>query len=135
FPGISRRAAASFRQRGRTRVREDPRLLRRAVDVRATHLRARARRRRAGRGGVHARLLPPGAGPLPRGHRDEAVARDPQEPEAAQAEAPLPRRADQALLRAGLHADRGAVRPRESRLTESSTPESSTPEPSAAECG
>ena len=79
--------AAALRQRGGTRVREDPRLLRRPVDVRAAHVRARARRGRPRRRGVHARLLPPGAGPVPRGHGDEAVARDAQEPQAAQAPA------------------------------------------------
>ena len=37
------------------------------------------------RRGVHARLLPPRAGPLHRDDGDEAVARDPQEPQAPQA--------------------------------------------------
>ena len=91
FPGISRGRTASLRQRGRARVREDPRLPRRPLAVRAAHVRARAGRGRPRRRGVHARLLPPRAGSLPRGDGDEAVARHPQEPQAAQAAGALSR--------------------------------------------
>ena len=66
-------------------MREDPRLPRRALGLRAAHVRARAGRGRPRDRGVHARLLPPGAGSLPRGDGDEAVARHAQEPQAAQA--------------------------------------------------
>src|SRR5262249_31327796 len=111
FPGISRRRAATLRQRGGTRVRQDPRLLRRAVDVRAAHVRARARRGGQGRRGVHARLLPPRPGSLSRGHGHEAVARHPEKPEAAPAAPALSRGAHQALLRAGFRADRRPLRP------------------------
>ena len=47
---------------------------------------------------VHAGLLPSGAGPLHRGDGDEAVARDPKEPQAARAPAAVPGRQGQALL-------------------------------------
>src|SRR5581483_9622408 len=117
FPGISRVGSAALRQRGGVRIRQDPRLLRRAVDVRAAHLRARAGRRRPGDRGIHARLLPPGAGPVPRGDGDEAVARDPQEPEAAEAAEALSGGEDQAVLRARLRADRGPLRAAQGELT------------------
>src|SRR4051812_873095 len=110
FPGISRRRAATLRQRGGARVRPDPRLPRRALDVRAAHVRARARRGRPRRRGVHTRLLPSRSGPLPGGHGDEAVARHPQEPQAPPAAPALPGGADQAVLRTRLCADRGPLR-------------------------
>src|SRR5262249_33661310 len=83
----------------------------RAVDVRAAHVRARARRGGQRRRGVHARLLPPRPGSLSRGHGHEAVARHPEKPEAAPAAPALSRGAHQALLRAGFRADRRPLRP------------------------
>src|SRR5581483_11282292 len=56
------------------------------------------------------------AGPVRRGHGDEAVARHPQEPEAAEAAAALPRRPGEALLQARPRAPGAAVRPRARRL-------------------
>ena len=61
--------------------------------------------------GDHARLLPARAGPLRRAHRHEAVARDPQEPEAPQAARALPGHQGQALLPARLRAPRPEIRP------------------------
>ncbi len=61
-------------------------------DYEPTDVRARARRGRPRGRGVLARLLPPRAGPLHRDHGDEAVARHPQEPQAAQAQAEVPGR-------------------------------------------
>src|SRR4026209_1919046 len=87
FPGISWLPAAALRAPHRARVREDPRLLRRALGIRAPFVRARAGRDWPCRERLHARLLPPGAEPLHRGVRDEAILRDPQEPEAARAAA------------------------------------------------
>ena len=42
---------------------------------------SRGGRERTGRRGLHSGLLPSRTGALCRGHRDEAVARDPQEPQ------------------------------------------------------
>src|SRR5436190_22663628 len=82
FPGKSWDRAAAFRELGGTRVREGPRLPRRSVAVRTADVRPRARRRRTHRRSLYAGLLPARAGPLPRGHRDEAVARHKEEPQA-----------------------------------------------------
>src|SRR4029450_11824000 len=100
FPGGFREGAAEVRQRSRTGVREGARLLRRPLGVRAAHVRARGRRRRPRDRGLHARLLPPRAEPLPRDHGDEAAAGDAEEPQAAQAARPLSRGAREALLQA-----------------------------------
>jgi hypoxanthine phosphoribosyltransferase len=70
------------------------------VAVRAADVRAGGGRRRPHGRGVHARLLPARAGPLRRDHDDEAVARDAEEPQAAEAARPLPGRQRQALLQA-----------------------------------
>src|SRR5581483_7514204 len=79
-------------------MRQGARLLRNPVVVRAADLRARTGRGRPRDGGLQAGLLPPRAGSLRRADRDEAVARDAQEPEAAQAAGCLSGREDQALL-------------------------------------
>src|SRR5437763_11338857 len=75
-------------------------LLRRSLGVRAAHVRAGGGRGRSRARGLLARLLPPRPGPLHRDHGHEAVTRDAQEPEAAQAPCALPGREDQALLQA-----------------------------------
>src|SRR5207248_11251535 len=68
--------------------------------VRAADVRAGGGRRGPHDRGLHARLLPARAGPLRRDHDDEAVARDPEEPQAAEAPRPLSGRQRQALLQA-----------------------------------
>ena len=68
-------------------MREAARLLPGALGLRAEDVRARAGRGRHRDRGLQAGLLPPGSGSLPRGDRDEAVARDEEEPEAAEAPA------------------------------------------------
>src|SRR5262245_45081716 len=93
-------------------MRQDPRLSRGAVGLRAADVRARARRRGAGYRGLQPRLLSPRAGPLPRSHRDEAIARDAQEPQAAQAQAAVPGDQDQAVLQARRRATGSAIPPR-----------------------
>src|SRR6185437_2706874 len=103
------------------RVREDPRLVRDPVAVRADDVRARARRGGPCHGGVLAGLLPPGSGSLPRGDSDEAVARHAQEPQVAEAPAALPRDSHQAVLRTRLHAARRAVRAPEGILSRAAT--------------
>src|SRR5947207_3039230 len=90
---------------------EGPRLLRRALGLRAPHLRSRAGRRGAHDRGLHPRLLPPGTGPVPRGHRDEAVASDAEEPQAAQAPRALSGGQREALLQARPRTARGQVAP------------------------
>src|SRR5262249_27655103 len=69
-------------------------------------------RRRPRHRGVHPRLLPSRARPVPRGDGDEAVARDAQEPEAAQAPRAIPRRERQALLQARHRAPGPAIQTR-----------------------
>src|SRR5215470_4336997 len=81
-------------------MREGAGLLRGSVGVRAPHVRARGGRRRPRRPGLHPGFLPAGAEPLPRDHGDEAAARDPQEPQAAEVARALPRGAREALLQA-----------------------------------
>src|SRR3990170_373254 len=90
-------------------MRQDARLLRCSLGVRAADVRARAGRARPRHERVHARLLPPRAGSLRRGDGDAAIARDAQEPEAARAEAALPGRQSQALLPARHRAPRPAI--------------------------
>src|SRR5947208_2468540 len=115
FPGVLRRKPAELRQPGGARVRQDPRLLRRAVGVRAQDVRARGRAGRPLRRGLHARLLPSGAGPVRRDHGHEADARDEEEPQAPQAPRALSRRPDQALLQARYRAPGRAI-PTRARL-------------------
>src|SRR5207248_4853310 len=97
--------------------REGARLLRGALGLRANDLRARGGRGRTRRRGVHARLPPPRAGSLPRDHDDEAVARDAEEPQAAEGPRALPRRPHQALLQARRRATGAAIPPRARLLT------------------
>src|SRR5919197_1390868 len=120
FPGVLRRGRAALRERRRARVREDPRLLPRALELRAADVRARAGRRGPHDRGIHARLLPPRAGSLPRDHRDEPAARHAQEPQAAEAPGALSRRPDQALLQARHRAARAAIPIRPSVIAEDS---------------
>ena len=108
-PGVLRLRDAALRQPDRARMREDPRLVRGSVGVRADHVRAPAGRRRPRHARVHARLLPPRRGPVHRGDGDEAVARHPQEPQAPGAEAAVPARQRQALLPARSRAPRPAI--------------------------
>src|SRR5207302_33718 len=115
--GVSRGRAPAVCESRRARVREGARLLRRPLGIRAADVRARGGRKRARDRGVHARLLPPGATPLRRDHRDETVARHPQEPQAAEAARAVPRRPDQALLPARPRAPRPAFPPRPRQLS------------------
>ena len=101
---------APLRKPRRARVREAPRLLRRALGLRAAYLRSRDGRGGTRHRGIHARLLPPRAGSLSRGHGDEAVARHAQEPQATQAARALSRGQREALLQARLRAPRRALR-------------------------
>ena len=112
FPGISRSRAAALRQRGRARVREDPRLPRRPVAVRAADVRARGGRRRPRRRGVHARLLPPRAGLYVEVTvmKQSLVTRKNRKLRKLRERYPEIR--DQALLQARPRAARAAVRPR-----------------------
>src|SRR5262245_35980911 len=111
FPGISWLGAAEVRQPRRARVREDLRLLRRPVGVRAAQLPAPLGRRGARRGGVQARLLSPRAESLCRDHGDEAVARDAEEPQDPQGPGAVSGRQGQALLPARHRAPCPAIRP------------------------
>src|SRR6266540_7211750 len=97
-------------------MREDPRLLRSALGLRAANVRARARRAWERARGLHRRLIPAGAGPVRRDHGHEAVARHAEEPEAQEAAAPLPGHQDQALLQARHRAPRPAIPPRAREL-------------------
>src|SRR5690242_2682370 len=90
-------------------MRQDPRLVRSRLGLRADLVRARARRRRTHHAGIYARLLPPRRGSVHRGHGDEAVARDPQEPEAPRAQGAVPGHQRQALLPARSRAPRPAI--------------------------
>src|SRR4051812_21119187 len=117
FPGICRQGTAAFRQRGGARVRQDPRLLRSSLAIRAGHVRARAGRGGPRRRGVRARLLPSGAAPVSRDHRDETVAGDTEEPQAQKATQALSRRPGEALLPPGHRAARPALRSRARVLT------------------
>src|SRR5215210_1183357 len=99
-------------------MRKAVRLLRHPVGVRAAHVRARGGCGRPHRRGVHARLLPTRAGPLSRADGDEAVARDAQEPEAAEAARALPERQRQALLPARHRAPGPAIQTRPGVLTD-----------------
>src|ERR671923_298857 len=117
FPGVLWSDRAELREPVGARVREGPRLLRRAVGLRAEDVRARARRGGAGRGGLHPRLPPPRAGSLPRDHDDEAVARDAEEPQAEEAPRAVSERPDQALLQARRRATGPAIPPRARVLT------------------
>src|SRR5436309_3858688 len=96
-------------------MRQDPRLLPDPLGLRAAHVRARAGRGRTSGRGVHARLLPARAGALRRGNGDEAVARDAEEPQAAQAARALPGGQDQAFLQAR-HPETRRALPARSRL-------------------
>src|SRR6266540_6273985 len=116
FPGISWGRPAAIREQGRAGMREDPRLLRSALGLRAANVRARARRAWERARGLHPRLLPAGAGPVRRDHGHEAVARHAEEPEAQEAAAPLPGHQDQALLQARHRAPRPAIPPRAREL-------------------
>src|SRR4029077_17144062 len=87
------------------------------VAVRAADVRAGGRRGRARPRGVRARLLPARAGPVPRDHGDEAVARHAQEPEAPEAEGAVPRDQHQALLQARHRAPGSAIRSEARLLT------------------
>src|ERR671933_670038 len=98
FPGISWPGTTALRQSSRARMRQGPGLLRSALAVRADDVRARGGRGRTHRRGFQARLLPARTGPLRRGHGDEAVARDTQEPQAAEVARALSRRSREALL-------------------------------------
>src|SRR5689334_802325 len=98
-------------------MREGPRFLRRAVDVRADHLRPRSGRGRSHPRGIRARLLPSRAGSVPGDHGDEAVARHPQEPQAAQAPRAVSGREHQALLQARHRAPGSAIRSEARLLT------------------
>ena len=64
FPGISRLHPSAVPERSGVGVRQDPRLLRRPLAVRAANVRARDRRRWPGARGLRARLLPARAGSL-----------------------------------------------------------------------
>src|SRR5690242_12300239 len=97
-------------------MRQDPRLLRGALGVRAANLRARARRERQRARSLHSRLLPPRAGALRRDHGDEAVPGHAQEPQAAQAARPPSRTSHQALLQARHRAAGAAIPPRARQL-------------------
>src|SRR5687767_10257396 len=107
--GVRRSGPAQVRERGRAGVREDPRLLRPPVGLRAADVRARTRPGRPRHERLHTRLLPPGAGSLRRGHGDAAVARDAQEPEAPRGAPALSRREGEALLPPRHRAARTAV--------------------------
>src|SRR5260221_3410030 len=96
-------------------MREPPRFLWRTMGVRATLVRPRARRERPCDERFHARLLPPGAESLRRGHDHEAVARDAEEQEAQATPRAVSRHQDQALLPARLRAT-GTPIPAETRL-------------------
>src|SRR5262249_60199474 len=61
--------------------------------------------------------LPPGAGPVPGGDGDEAVARHPEEPQATEVARAVPRGEDQALLRARLRAPGRPLRAAEGLLS------------------
>src|SRR5437879_8118948 len=98
FPGISGHRATSLRQPGGVGVRKGARLLRDSVALRAAHIRAGAGGRRARHGSLRTGLLLARPGPLHRAHRHEAVARDPQEPQVAEAGRALCRDHAQALL-------------------------------------
>src|SRR5215831_16450155 len=111
FPGILRLDAAAVRQSQRTRVRQDPGLLRRPLGLRAPVVRPRAGRGGEGTQRVHTRLLPSGAGSLHRGDGDEAVARDQEESEDPRAAPALSARSGQALLSPGHRATRAALPP------------------------
>src|SRR5258708_16301192 len=93
-------------------MREGARLLRRAVALRAEDLRPRARRGRPRDRSLCPRLLSPRPGFVRRADGDEAVTRDPQEPEAPEAARALPGRQDQALQQAGPGTARPALPPR-----------------------
>ncbi|MBV8479194.1 MAG: hypoxanthine phosphoribosyltransferase [Actinobacteria bacterium] len=82
------------------------------MGVRAADLRPRGGRGRPRARGVHAGFLPARAGPLRRAHGDEAVARDAQEPQAAQAPRAVPRGEGEALLQAGPRTPGSALPPR-----------------------
>src|SRR5438105_5391847 len=103
-----RRNAPTLRQSHRARPRTHARLPRHRLAVRAAHLRARGRVGRPGTRGLHPGLLPARAGSLHRGHDDEAVAGDQEEPQDAAAAGALSRRAHQDALPAR---HRGAGRP------------------------
>src|SRR5919198_4761406 len=92
-------------------MREGPRLLRCALGIRAAYVRARAGRGGPGRRGLHPRLLPARAGPLPRGHDHEAVARHPKESEASEAAAAVSRRQGQAVLQTRHRAAGAEIQP------------------------
>src|SRR5437588_503931 len=122
FPGVLWSRRACLREPRGARVREGARLLRHPLGVRAADVRARGGRGRARGGGVHARLLPARAGPLPRDHDDEAVARDSEEPQAAEVPGAVSGGPDQALLQARRRATGRAIPPRARLLTAPDSP-------------
>src|SRR6478735_2316076 len=99
-------------------MRRDPRLVRDSVGIRAPLLRASTRRRGTRHERVHARLLPARPESLHRGHGDEAVARDPQEPQAARGPAAVSGRQGEALLPARHRASRAAVQAADRLVTQ-----------------
>src|SRR5919201_3950852 len=117
FPGKFRPRSAAVRQPGGSRVRQDPRLLRPRVAVRAALVRARDRRRGPSDRGVHTGLLPPGARSLPRGDSDGAVPRHAQEPEDSEAPGEVSGHQDQALHPTRLRSPRPEIQT-EPRLIE-----------------
>src|SRR3954469_6694867 len=121
FPGIFGCPTAPLRQPRGTRVCEGARLLMNAPAVRAANVRARGGRDGPHGPGVHARLLSAGAGSLHRDHDDEAVARDAEEPQAAQAPRALPRGERQAVLQARHRAPGRAIQAAD-RLIEDADP-------------
>src|SRR5207253_4405539 len=122
FPGISRAGAAPLRQPGGARMRQGSRLLRRPLGLRAEDVRARGRRAGPRDRSVQTGLLPPRAGPLRRGDRDEAVARHAQEPQATQATRAVPGRPRQAVLQARHRAPGGEIPARAGIVSSGPTP-------------
>src|SRR5215510_7159736 len=99
-------------------MRPPVRLPRCGVGVRAAHVPARGERGRLRARGIHARLLPPGAGPVRRGDHHEAVARHEEEPQGAAAARALPRRPHPDLLSPRYRRARRPARPAAAGVTE-----------------